>query len=60
MHEALGIFEGSALLRFGGDEGDESTVQERVEAGDVVVIPAGGASPSLSFHARPQNVTAGA
>ena len=40
VHEALGIFRGSALLQFGGDE--SSAFQEKVEAGDVLLIPAGG------------------
>ena len=40
VHEALGIFKGSALLQFGGDAG--LAVQETVHAGDVLLIPAGG------------------
>ena len=39
-HEALGIFRGSALLQLGGD--GPSAVQETVEAGDLLLIPAGG------------------
>lgn len=48
-HEALGIVAGSARVRFGGDDGEVVEVQ----AGDVVVIPAGvahkgeAASPDL-------------
>ena len=38
-HEALAIFAGQALLQFGGD--DEVFVQEQVEAGDVILVPAG-------------------
>lgn len=38
-HEALAIFQGQALLQFGGD--DQVSVQEQVAAGDVLVIPAG-------------------
>ena len=41
-HEALGIFEGSATLQFGGDT--DTSIQENVEAGDVLLIPAGGMS----------------
>ncbi|HYE49255.1 MAG TPA: cupin domain-containing protein [Azospirillaceae bacterium] len=36
-HEVLGIARGRALVRFGGEDG----VDARVEAGDVVVVPAG-------------------
>jgi uncharacterized protein YjlB len=36
-HEALGVVSGSATIQFGGEQGELITV----EAGDVVVIPAG-------------------
>ena len=36
-HEALGVYAGSATVRFGGEAGIEVTIS----AGDVVVIPAG-------------------
>ncbi len=36
-HEVLGIFSGSALLHLGGEKGKKITVQ----AGDVIIIPAG-------------------
>lgn len=39
VHEALGIYKGTALLQFGGD--GNAAVQERVQAGDVLIIPAG-------------------
>ncbi len=42
-HEVLGIFSGWAAVRFGGEQGVTATVQ----AGDVVVIPAGVAHKKL-------------
>jgi uncharacterized protein YjlB len=36
-HEVLGVYSGSALLQVGGEKGK----QTRVQAGDVLVIPAG-------------------
>jgi uncharacterized protein YjlB len=36
-HEVLGIYEGTALLKLGGEEGNEI----HVTAGDIIVIPAG-------------------
>ncbi len=36
-HEVLGIYSGSALLHLGGENG----VKVKIEAGDVVIIPAG-------------------
>jgi len=36
-HEVIGIYQGNAILQFGGESGDKMAV----EAGDVVVIPAG-------------------
>jgi len=36
-HEVLGVFEGNALLHLGGENGKKI----RVNAGDIVVIPAG-------------------
>lgn len=36
-HEVIGIYQGNAILKFGGESGEELPV----EAGDVVVIPAG-------------------
>jgi uncharacterized protein YjlB len=36
-HEVLGIYRGSATVRLGGEQGQDFTVQ----AGDVIVIPAG-------------------
>ncbi|TFY74687.1 hypothetical protein EWM64_g9325 [Hericium alpestre] len=44
-HEALGIFRGSALLKFGIADGEAeepcSAVQLEVHAGDAIIIPAG-------------------
>jgi len=42
-HEALGVYSGSATVRFGGPQG----VTRTVRAGDVVVIPAGVAHKCL-------------
>ncbi|HEX8563822.1 MAG TPA: cupin domain-containing protein [Flavobacterium sp.] len=36
-HEVLGVYQGNAVLQFGGENGE----QVAVEKGDVVVIPAG-------------------
>ena len=36
-HEVLGIYSGSALVQMGGEEGKRLTIQ----AGDIIVIPAG-------------------
>ncbi|RZJ73262.1 cupin domain-containing protein [Flavobacterium sp.] len=36
-HEVIGIYQGDAVLQFGGESGEKF----EVEAGDVVVIPAG-------------------
>lgn len=36
-HEVLGVYQGEAMLLFGGDEGKEIHVQ----VGDVIIIPAG-------------------
>ena len=36
-HEALGIYSGSALVHLGGEEGSKVSIQ----AGDIIVIPAG-------------------
>lgn len=44
VHEALGVFRGSALLQFGGDT--DKAVQENVSTGDLILIPAGGARKS--------------
>ncbi len=36
-HEVLGVYSGSATVKFGGDKG----IKQKLTAGDVVVIPAG-------------------
>lgn len=36
-HEVLGVFSGSALLHLGGEKGEKV----KVEAGDIIIIPAG-------------------
>ena len=43
-HETLGVFQGSATVRFGGESGTDLSVR----AGDVVVIPAGVGHKALS------------
>ncbi len=46
-HEVLGIYEGSALVKLGGEMGKEV----KVEAGDIIVIPAGVGHKKLSSSA---------
>jgi uncharacterized protein YjlB len=36
-HEVLGVFSGSALVHLGGEQGEKV----QIEAGDIIVIPAG-------------------
>jgi uncharacterized protein YjlB len=45
-HEVLGIYSGEALVLLGGDKGKEVTVN----AGDIVVIPAGVGHKNLGDH----------
>lgn len=47
-HEVLGVFDGSAELQFGGEDG----VLVRCTAGDVVIIPAGVAHRCISQSPR--------
>ncbi len=42
-HEVLGVFKGSATVQFGGEHG----VKQKLNAGDVIVIPAGVAHKNL-------------
>jgi uncharacterized protein YjlB len=42
-HEVLGVYAGSATVKFGGEHG----VKQKLSAGDVVVIPAGVAHKNL-------------
>jgi uncharacterized protein YjlB len=46
-HEVLGVYSGSALVQFGGEQG----VQVEVQAGDVAVVPAGVAHKRLHSSA---------
>ena len=46
-HEVLGIYRGSATVRLGGEQGRDFTVQ----AGDVIVIPAGVGHKNLGASA---------
>ncbi|KAH0614739.1 uncharacterized protein H6S33_000375 [Morchella sextelata] len=49
-HEALGVFSGSARLRFGVSDKESASegVEEDVKAGDVIIIPAGVAHRCIS------------
>src|SRR5581483_10867523 len=42
-HEVLGVFNGSATVQFGGEHG----LKQKVNAGDVIIIPAGVAHKNL-------------
>jgi len=46
-HEVLGIYSGSALIHMGGEEGSRLTIQ----AGDIIVIPAGVGHKNLESEA---------
>ena len=43
-HEVLGVYAGSALLHLGGEKGEKV----KVEAGDIIIIPAGVGHKNLS------------
>lgn len=47
-HEVMGIYNGSATVRFGGEKG----VTQKVRYGDVIIIPAGVAHKSLGSSAN--------
>eukprot|EP00897_Mesotaenium_endlicherianum_P010107 jgi/Mesen1/9124/ME000058S08619 len=47
-HEVLGVYQGSARLRFGGH--GQAAVEEEVQPGDVIVIPAGVAHNSVDMR----------
>ena len=47
VHEALGIARGNAVVRFGGDKGQEIAIA----AGDVAILPAGTGHQCLSASA---------
>lgn len=42
-HEVLGVYAGSATVKFGGDDG----IKQKLTAGDVIIIPAGVAHKNL-------------
>lgn len=46
-HEAMGVYSGYAVLQFGGENGE----QVSVEAGDAIVIPAGTGHKKISSSA---------
>jgi uncharacterized protein YjlB len=47
-HEVLGIYNGSATVRFGGENG----ITEKLRYGDVVIIPAGVAHKNIGSSAN--------
>jgi uncharacterized protein YjlB len=42
-HELMGVYRGSAILQLGGEDGEKV----RIEAGDIIIIPAGVAHKNL-------------